>query len=376
MVRVIWFNLFFLLFFLSVSGTEEHEGMSFITAEDDRHYEEIPKVRATWKKAAMDQKKFLRRRRTNLWSKFKKAVRCRDDKKRKPGQRCSALCRCEDGSYCTLGFKCSRRPKAHHTRSCSVEKLAGYFSKETYYASSRSDTKKDGVWTVSTVDVTSPPKGPGVDGCRKEDQTWTVYSMEKSCNLVDINVNRDKRMAFVAFRGSTGVCDYLNNMKFVSKVSPGSGLKGKIAKGVRDELDPTQPHICTKIKSLLKTRDVTSVVFTGHSQGGGIAAVSALMTGKCVGKKYRKRLRFISYLLPRVGNSKFWSQTRHYVDDRRSYIYDTYKWCAITYKYDWAFNIPGWLNHPPVKKRYIKCSGVKGCGCHKKILYGDMWTKT
>jgi len=121
--------------------------------------------------------------------------------------------------------------------------------------------------------------------------------------LVDLNKNWFKKYDIViAFRGTVGILDWLNDFKGILVSSPYS--KGKIHKGFLDSLRNLEEEMYEELMTLVKKHPLAKIYITGHSKGGALATLMGqFIISK--NKKLKRKISVVTFGSPRVGNKEF-----------------------------------------------------------------------
>ena len=88
--------------------------------------------------------------------------------------------------------------------------------------------------------------------------------------LVDFN-ETDKYNILIAFRGTVGVFDWLNDFRDDLVDSPYS--KGKVHRGFLDSIKNLEVPMNEKLNELLRDNGGAIIYITGHSKGGALATL-------------------------------------------------------------------------------------------------------
>jgi len=130
--------------------------------------------------------------------------------------------------------------------------------------------------------------------------------------LVDFNNYIRKRYdILIAFKGTVGLLDWLNDCKGVLVNSPYS--KGKVHKGFLDSIRNLEEEMYEKVVELLKESSNAKIYITGHSKGGALATLMAkFLINK--NKKFKRKIKVVTFGSPRVGDKDFRSDydVEHY----------------------------------------------------------------
>jgi len=106
----------------------------------------------------------------------------------------------------------------------------------------------------------------------------------------------------IAFRGTVGILDWLNDCRANQVDSPFS--KGKVHQGFLNSVKNLEEPILNKLDELMLEYPDAMIYITGHSKGGALAT----LMGFCVlsrHKDYLKRIKIATFGSPRVGDSDF-----------------------------------------------------------------------
>jgi len=119
--------------------------------------------------------------------------------------------------------------------------------------------------------------------------------------LVDFNEN-GKYDILIAFRGTVGVLDWINDCKERLVDSPYS--KGKVHKGFLDSIIHLEGPMYNKLNELLNEHPEATIYITGHSKGGALATLMGQRILKDK-KDFKDRIRIVTFGSPRVGDNDF-----------------------------------------------------------------------
>lgn len=117
--------------------------------------------------------------------------------------------------------------------------------------------------------------------------------------LTGIIKNESKNALIIAFRGTDGAKDWLND--FNCTVVPYNG-HGKVHKGFLESVQSVSGELIRRVQELLVQEPVASFYITGHSKGGAMAAIMPLELEKSAVKPVPEVIAFAS---PRVGDADF-----------------------------------------------------------------------
>lgn len=113
-------------------------------------------------------------------------------------------------------------------------------------------------------------------------------------------VDHDKAAIVLAFRGTSSLRNWFEN----SKLTMARYIHGSVHTGFLNCADEQLSRYQLKLNKLLAEYPDYTLVVTGHSLGGAIATISAVMIQKSLDVDFR-RMHLITYGQPRVGDLEF-----------------------------------------------------------------------
>jgi hypothetical protein len=117
----------------------------------------------------------------------------------------------------------------------------------------------------------------------------------------------------IAFRGTDGTKDWLNDFKAWQTNSPYS--KGQVHTGFLRSVQNIEQQILSKLRKMMNESPPRQVYCVGHSKGGAVATLMGLSV--CVNiERAIEKLMVVSFGSPRVGNAEFCAD---YMIDHRRY---------------------------------------------------------
>lgn len=173
--------------------------------------------------------------------------------------------------------------------------------------------------------------------CMSNTNTWVC----KSCNadnilenkiehkgeLVILGYNSQYRSAFIGFRGSSNIQNWISNIQIIF-THPYNDTSIAVSDGFFKLYDSLKEDIFTNLLAVSNKYDTSDVIITGHSLGGALATLCAF---DILYHNIEYNIKFhITFGSPRVGNRNFFEQFT---------TYDIYS-KRITHYYDIVPHVP------------------------------------
>jgi hypothetical protein len=146
-------------------------------------------------------------------------------------------------------------------------------------------------------------EGPRLANCGQ----WTISAQYgKLFSHSMVVTNDDKKVAIIAFRGTTSVWDdwRINFDTTLTKCNYVAGVEcGQVHSGFHKSYVLMQNDTETHAKKLVEAG--YEVILTGHSKGAGFAIMSTLSLANSVNQEQRKHIHNIGFASPLVGDATF-----------------------------------------------------------------------
>eukprot|EP00736_Rhodelphis_marinus_P006945 Rmarinus@m.6433 len=117
-----------------------------------------------------------------------------------------------------------------------------------------------------------------------------------------VGYDHSSRQAVVAFRGSSSLINWINNLKLSKSTAYDSVPNAKVHSGFLDSFNSVKNDFHVAINDVVRRFNPTGIVFTGHSLGGALTYIAAVDTLEVGSAKVNSIYSFGS---PRVGNYEF-----------------------------------------------------------------------
>mgnify|MGYP006105098587 CR=1 FL=1 len=173
--------------------------------------------------------------------------------------------------------------------------------------------------------------------CAENINEWNCITCDKDIILEYIVLRNDNKAIqgydkvtdtiFTAFRGSSNIQNWLNNIK-LKKISPYNNSNIQVEKGFFNQYNYLKPEIIENLSMLSKKYNTNKLLITGHSSG---AAIATIMTYDILNfyNNY-KIVHLFNFGSPRVGNKNF-------VEDFNNYNISSYR---VTHYHDMVPHVP------------------------------------
>ncbi|KAI9294281.1 alpha/beta-hydrolase [Neoconidiobolus thromboides FSU 785] len=142
-------------------------------------------------------------------------------------------------------------------------------------------------------------------------QHVATYNDKTTESKAYLAVDKNKEVVVLSFRGSSTLRNFIQDAKVFKDSIALNNKEYKVHRGFKQCTDSLLPLYIDRLKESLNKHKHYKLVVVGHSLGGAISVLSALMLRQRLGLK-DERLEVFTYGQPRIGDEEF----AHYLNQQ------------------------------------------------------------